>query len=161
MKHLLNILVKNKPGVMSHVTGLFTRRGFNIDSIAVGETQDSDVSIITIVLKGDQNTLIQFQNQLLKLPDVIQVKHLPYHDSIARELLLIRIQCEPADRTGVFGIVEVFGGRISEITEKSILIEMHGNNRQVNGMIRMLSSYGIMEIARTGQIALAFETGEN
>lgn len=158
LKHALSILVKNRPGVMSHVSGLFTRRGFNIDSIAVGVTDNPDISIMTIVLRGDENTLTQFQGQLLKLADVIKVKHLPYHDSIIRELLLVRVEANVQQRSEIFGIVEVFGGRIAEITDTSILIEMNGNPRQVNGVINMLSRYGIREMARTGQIALAYET---
>ncbi len=156
MKHILSIEVKNKPGVMSHVSGLFTRRGFNIDSIAVGVTDNPEVSIITIVLRGDENTLRQFQGQLLKLADVMKVRHLPYHDSIIRELLLIRVKADSRDRNEIFGVVEVFGGKIAEITETDILIEMNGNSRLVNGIIRMLSPFGILEMARTGQIALAF-----
>ncbi len=157
MKHILSILVNNRPGVMSHVSGLFTRRGFNIDSIAVGVTDKPDVSIITIVLKGDDSTLVQVQNQLLKLADVVSVKHLPYHDSVVRELLLIRVNAPSEKRTEIFGIVEVFGGKAVEITENSLLIEINGNNRQVNGFIRMLKPYGILEMARTGQIALGLE----
>lgn len=144
---------------MSHVSGLFTRRGFNIDSIAVGVTEKPEISIITIVLKGDDNTVLQVQNQLLKLADVISLKHLPYHESVVRELLLIRVRAEQEKRTEIFGIVEVFDGKIVEITEHDILIEMHGNNRQVNGFIKMLNPYGILEIARTGQIALALSEG--
>lgn len=143
---------------MSHVSGLFTRRGFNIDSIAVGVTNDPEKSTITIVLKGDENTLQQFQNQLLKLPDVLTVTHLPYHDSAVRELMLIRVHADKNNRTELFGVVEVFGGRIVEVTDQSILIEMNGNSRQVRGFINMLEDYGIIEMARTGQIALGLHS---
>ncbi len=160
MKHVLSILVKNKAGVMSHVSGLFTRRGFNIDSIAVGETHDPTVSIITIILKGDQNTVVQIERQLLKLPDVLTVKVLPYHGSLIRENLLVRIKISEEKRTEMFGIAEVFGGRVAEITDSSLMIELSGNNRQISSFIKMMEPYGILEMARTGQIALAFESGE-
>ena len=143
---------------MSHVSGLFTRRGYNIDSIAVGVTHEPNVSVITIVLRGDDRTLTQFQGQLLKLADVIEVKALPYHDSVIRELVLIRVSCKQEDRTQVFGIVEVFHGRIQEITQDSILIEMQGSPRQVGSLMTMLEPFAIQEIARTGQIALALKT---
>ncbi len=158
MKHILSILVKNRPGVMSHVSGLFTRRGYNIDSIAVGVTENPLVSIITIVLRGDEKALSQFQGQLLKLPDVVEVRILPYHDSLIRELVLVRIQARAQTRNEIFGIVEVFGGRVAEVTEDSILMEIHGSGRQINAAIKILSGFGIVEMARTGQIALAYRT---
>ena len=143
---------------MSHVSGLFTRRGYNIDSIAVGVTHEPGVSVITIVLRGDEQTLTQFQGQLLKLADVIEVRALPYHDSVIRELVLIRVSCKQPDRTQIFGIVEVFQGRIQEIMPESILIEMQGSPRQVGSLMTMLEPFGILEVARTGQIALPLET---
>lgn len=142
---------------MSHVSGLFTRRGFNIDSIAVGVTDQPERSIMTIVLRGDEHTLGQFHGQLLKLPDVIEVKILPYHASVSRELLLIRVRAEAGKRHEILAIVEVFDGKIADITEESILIEVNGNSRRISGMIKMLSRFGIMDMARTGQIALALD----
>lgn len=158
MKFILSILVKNRPGVMSHVSGLFTRRSYNIDSIAVGVTADPAVSSMTIVVNGDENTLVQFRGQLLKLPDVLEVKELSYHESIVRELVLIRVKSENEKRAEIFGIVEVFGGKVDEITAETMLIEMNGSPRQVNGLIRMLNVYGIVDIARTGQIALSYQS---
>lgn len=146
---------------MSQVSGLFTRRGFNIDSIAVGTTEDVQISTLIIVLKGDDNDLRQFQGQLLKLPDVLEVRVLPYHDSIVRELLLIRVAAGDENRSQIFGIVEVFDGHIREVTPDSILIEVNGDNRRVNGIISMLSKFGIEDMARTGQIALPFRSEEH
>lgn len=146
---------------MSHVSGLFTRRSFNIDSIAVGVTEDPEFSTITIVLKGDEHSVEQFEEQLLKLADVISAKKLSYTDSIVRELLLVRVKAEEANRSEILGIVEVFGGQIDEITEESMLIELNGNNRKVNGIISMLQKFGILEIARTGQIALGLSNPFN
>ncbi|HMU81962.1 MAG TPA: acetolactate synthase small subunit [Leptospiraceae bacterium] len=158
MKHILSILVKNRPGVMSHVSGLFTRRSYNIDSIAVGVTENPAVSVITIVLKGDEKALGQFQGQLLKLPDVVEVKSLPFHDSLIRELVLVRIKSDGSKRNEIFGIVEVFGGKVAEVTEDSILIEIHGSGRQIHAAIDILAQFGIIEMARTGAIALAYRT---
>ncbi len=158
MKHILSILVRNKPGVMSHVSGLFTRRGYNIDSIAVGETENPEVSVITIVMMGDENTARQFKDQLLKLADVNDVRILPYHQSIIRELVLVRVKSTPEKRTEIFGIIEVFNGKIHEIYKDTILIEVQGNPRQINSLLNVLSHYGILEIARTGQIALPMYT---
>lgn len=158
MKHVLSILVRNRPGVMSHVSGLFTRRGFNIHSIAVGVTDDPEISIMTIVLIGSDDTVLQFQGQLLKLADVLEVKQLAYGESLVRELLLIRVRATPANRVQIFNIVEVFQGTVAEISEDSILIEVHGSNRQVSSIVRMFAEFGILEMARTGQIALAYQT---
>ena len=160
-KHILSIYVKNQAGVMSQVSGLFTRRGFNIDSVAVGITDKPEISVITIILKGSDEDLFQFKQQMLKLPDVVSTRELPYHDSIVKELLLIRVKASPEDREEIFGIVEVFGGTIDEVTEKSMLVEVSGNNRQITSTIFMLKKFGILEIARTGQVALAYETYED
>lgn len=158
MKHVLSIRVRNKPGVLSHVSGLFTRRSFNIHSLAVGVTERPEISIITIVLIGGDETLSQFKGQIMKLADVLEVKDLPYHDSLIRELLLIRVRAKQENRVQIFNIVEVFNGNIAEITEDSMLIEVHGSNRQINGIIRMFNEFEILEMARTGQIALNFLT---
>ena len=157
-KHILSLKVKNKAGVMSQVCGLFTRRVYNIDSIAVGVTDNPEKSTITIILKGSDKDLIQFKGQLLKLPDILEAEELPYHASLVRELLLLRVQAEAKDREEIFGIVEVFGGKISEITEKSMLIEVYGNQRIIQGTIAIMKKYGILHIARTGQVALAYSS---
>jgi len=143
---------------MSHVSGLFTRRGFNIHSIAVGVTENPEVSIMTIVLIGGEDAQAQFKEQMLKLADVLEVKALPFEGSLVRELLLIRVKADRDNRVQLFNIVEVFGGLVAEITDESMLIEVHGSNRQVNSIINMFREYGIVEMARTGQIALEFQT---
>ena len=160
-KHILSIYVRNKPGVMSQVSGLFTRRGYNIDSIAVGVTENADQSVITIILRGSNEDLLQFKGQLLKLSDVIDATELPYHESLLRELLLIRVKATAKDREEIFGIVEVFGGRIAEINIDSILIESNGNSRRINSLIAMLKKFSIIKIARTGQVALAYSEPNN
>ena len=141
---------------MSHVSGLFTRRGFNIDSIAVGATHKEGEAIITIVLLGSLDDARQFEQQLLKLADVIDVHRLPYHRSLLRELLLIRVMAGAKDRSGIFGIVEVFGGRIAEVSSRDLLIEIHGEPRRLTSFVMMMQEFGIIEIARTGQVALPY-----
>ncbi|MCB1174972.1 MAG: acetolactate synthase small subunit [Leptospiraceae bacterium] len=160
MKHILSITVHNRPGVMSQVSGLFTRRAFNIDSIAVGTTEDPAISSMTIVMKGDETELAQFESQMLKLADVIQVRVIPFHSSVTREIMLVRVKAGIQDRADVLAIVDVFEGNILEIAAESILIEVFGNNRRIKSMIQLLNQYGIIDMARTGQIALAFENDD-
>lgn len=143
---------------MSQVSGLFTRRAFNIDSIAVGTTQDPEKSTMTIVLDGNDQQLDQFESQILKLLDVISVQVIPFHSSVTREIMLIRINAKASDREEILAIVDVFKGNILEISHDSILIEVAGNSRRINSSIRLLRPFGIIESARTGQIALAFES---
>ncbi|NCN08810.1 MAG: acetolactate synthase small subunit [Leptospira sp.] len=156
MKHTLSILVNNNPGVMSHVSGLFTRRSYNIDSIAVGVTSDVDVSSMTIVVRGDEAMLAQVKKQLMKLPDVLSVEDLAYEESINRELVLISISLDDTTRVEVISICEVFKAKIAELNLDSILVEFSGNTRQVSSFIEIMKKYGILEIARTGQIALKY-----
>ncbi|EQA47125.1 acetolactate synthase, small subunit [Leptospira broomii serovar Hurstbridge str. 5399] len=158
MKHILKILVNNHPGVMSHVSGLFTRRSYNIDSIAVGVTDQPDVSSMVIVVKGDDSVVEQVKRQLLKLPDVIDVEDLAYHDCISRELVLVVVRSDDKNRTEIISICEVFQARIADLTQASLTIEFSGNVRQVNAFIEMMQKYGIDEIARTGQIALRYRS---
>lgn len=156
MKHTLSILVNNHPGVMSHVSGLFTRRGYNIDSIAVGVTDNSDVSSMTIVLNGDDFLVGQVKNQLLKLPDVLKVQDMTYAGSVQRELVLISFTITENNRSEALTICNGFDVKILEMTEDSLLIEFSGNSRQVTNVISVLKPFGIREISRTGQIAIAY-----
>lgn len=157
MKHTLSILVNNHAGVMSQVSGLFTRRGYNIDSIAVGVTDNPEISSMTIVVKGDDSTVLQVKKQLLKLPDVLKIKDLHFMESVTRELVLIHLQSNDTNRSEICSICEVFGAKIVDVTENSLVIEYSGNSRQVTAMITMVKKYGIVEIARTGTIALAVQ----
>lgn len=156
MKHVLNILVNNHPGVMSHVSGLFTRRGYNIDSIAVGATEDPEFSSMTIVMKGDDAVIGLVKKQLLKLPDVLKVEDLAYLDSITRELILVRVKCTVESRNDLLSIVDAFNAKIAEMTEASILLEFSGESRKVASLIEIVRQYGIIDIARTGQVALRY-----
>ena len=159
MKHTLNILVNNHPGVMSHVSGLFTRRSYNIDSIAVGVTENPDISSMTIVLKGDDAVVDQVKQQLLKLPDVLKVTDLFYMEAITRELVLLKVEAKDSNRTEIISLCGVFGSKIVDVTDTSLMIEFSGSARQVAAFITMMPKYGILEMARTGQIALACQNG--
>ena len=159
MKHTLNILVNNHPGVMSHVSGLFTRRSYNIDSIAVGVTENPDISSMTIVLKGDDAVVDQVKQQLLKLPDVLKVTDLFYMEAITRELVLLKVEAKDSNRTEIISRCGVFGSKIVDVTDTSLMIEFSGSARQVAAFITMMTKYGILEMARTGQIALACQNG--
>ncbi|ABZ94784.1 Acetolactate synthase, small subunit [Leptospira biflexa serovar Patoc strain 'Patoc 1 (Ames)'] len=156
MKHTLSILVNNHPGVMSHVSGLFTRRGYNIDSIAVGVTDNAEVSSMTIVLNGDDFVVGQVKNQLLKLPDVLRVQDMAYASSVQRELVLVSFSITENNRSEALTICNGFDVKILEMTEDSLLIEFSGNSRQVTNIITVLKPFGIREISRTGQIAIAY-----
>ncbi|PJZ56543.1 acetolactate synthase small subunit [Leptospira barantonii] len=158
MKHILKILVNNHPGVMSHVSGLFTRRSYNIDSIAVGVTVNPEVSSMVIVVKGDESTVDQVKRQLLKLPDVLEVEDLAYHDCVSRELVLIVVKLSEATRTEILSVCDVFEAKVADLTHSSLTIEYSGNSRKVNAIVEILSKYGIEEIVRTGQIAIRYRS---
>jgi acetolactate synthase-1/3 small subunit len=156
MKHVLKILVNNNPGVMSHVSGLFTRRGYNIDSIAVGATEDTNYSSMTIVVHGDEYIVDQVKKNLLKLPDVIKVSDLAFQNSLARELVLLRVKVSEKNRNEVISICDVFEAKIAELEKESILIEYSGPTRKVAGLLELLKPFGVQDIARTGMVAIPY-----
>jgi acetolactate synthase I/III small subunit len=160
MKHTLTILVNNHPGVMSHVSGLFTRRSYNIDSIAVGVTDNPEISSMTIVVKGDEKVVEQVKRQLLKLPDVLSVKDLHFLESVTRELILIKVNATDSIRSEIITLCDVFSAKVVDVTEKTLMLEFSGNSRQVNAFIEMMKKFGILEMSRTGQIALSVFTEE-
>lgn len=142
---------------MSHVSGLFTRRSYNIDSIAVGITDNPEVSSMTIVVKGDDLVVEQVKKQLYKLPDVLNITDLAYHESITRELVLLKVEANEDIRLEIISICDVFKAKIVDMTHLKLLIEFSGNNRQVSAFIEIMKKFGIAEMARTGQIALPYE----
>lgn len=157
-KHTLAILVRNHPGVLSHISGLFARRAYNIESIAAGVTENPDVTRITIVVKGDERILEQVTKQLRKLVDVIKVVDLGYADSVTRELAIITVKCTKETRGEIIELSDVFKGTIVDLSEKTLTIQVVGNERQIKGIIKLLSFFGIEEMARTGVIALAYRS---
>ncbi|MDW7672423.1 MAG: acetolactate synthase small subunit [Bacillota bacterium] len=152
-KHILAILVENRPSVLSKVVGLFSRRGFNIHSLAVGVTEDPDISRITIVADGDEYILEQISKQLNKLIDVIKVSDIS-QDSIARELALIKVHATPSNRHEIVEIVNIFREKIVDITKNSVTIQVSGDSKKIAGLEDMLRDFGIKEMVRTGMIAV-------
>ena len=153
-KHILSVLVENHAGVLSRVAGLFSRRGFNIDSLAVGVTENPDVSRMTIVVDGDDYTVEQVSKQLNKLIDVIKIKQLNKDDSVVRELALVKVSANAETRSEIIQLVEVFRAKIVDVTNGALTIEVAGNYDKVNALIDMLALFGIKEIVRTGTIAV-------
>jgi len=154
MKHTLAILVENKPGVLTRVAGLFSRSGFNIESLAVGVTENLDTSRITIVVSGDDNILEQVEKQLNKLIDVIRVSDIPAEDSVSRELALIKVGVDSTTRAEVMQIVDIFRAKIVDVGIKSLVIEVTGDESKINAIEQLLRQFGIKEMVRTGRIAM-------
>lgn len=154
MKHTISVLVENHAGVLARVAGLFARRGFNIDSLAVGVTDDERVSRITIVADGSAYTLEQIEKQLNKLIDVIKVKTLHSDSAVTRELVLIKVSCTPKQRSEIISIADIAKGKISDISTNSMTIELSDTKQNLDTYEELLRPYGIKEVVRTGTIAM-------
>lgn len=155
MKHTISVLVNNRPGVLARTSGLFARRGFNIDSLAVSTTQDPDVSRMTIVVEGPDAVLEQISKQLYKLMDVIKVLDHQEEAVVTRELALIKVHAEPALRGEIMQTVNIFRANIVDISERTFTIEVTGSAEKVEALIALLQKYGIREMMRTGRIVLS------
>lgn len=154
MQHTITALVENKPGVLARVSGLFARRGFNIESLAVSITDDPTVSRMTIVVTGDDAVLEQITKQLNKLIDVIRVVDYQGMPIVQRELAMIKVDAEPSARPEMMLIVDVFRAKIIDISEKTFTIEVTGSVEKVDALVNLLRPYGIRELVRTGRIAM-------
>ncbi len=154
MKHTISVLVENHAGVLSRISGLFSRRGFNIDSLAVGVTDDPAISRITIVAEGNEYTLEQIEKQLNKLIEVIKVKTLDPDELLSRELLLIKVSVPPEKRSEIMTIAEIMGAKIIDLTLTTITLEISDTKPNVTRFEEILSPYGIIEVVRTGIIAI-------
>jgi len=155
MQHTITVLVENRPGVLARVSGLFARRGFNIESLAVSITDDPTVSRMTIVVTGDDSTLDQINKQTWKLIDVIKVVDYSEIPIVERELALIKVTAGVEQRAPIMQIVDIFQGKIIDISDTSFTIEVTGGIDKVDAMENLLKPYGIMEVVRTGKIAMA------
>ncbi len=161
MKHTISVLVENHPGVLARISGLFSARGFNIDSLAVGETDDPTVSRMTIVVEGDERTLEQVKKQLNKLIDVITVHDLTQKKFIDRELLLIKVEAATAkDREEIIGVAESMGANIADLGARSITVEGVGDTSKIDKLTELLRPFGVKEMVRTGKIAMAKDVNE-
>lgn len=155
MKHTISVLVENHFGVLAHVAGLFSARGFNIDSLAVGETEDPTVSRITIMAHGDDRVIEQIIKQLNKLIDVIKVQDLSEEENIARELVLVKVHASANIRSDILQIVNTFRAKVVDVSPDSLTVEVTGNEEKIDAMLELLRPFGIKEVVRTGTIALA------
>ena len=157
MRHTISVIVENKFGVLARVSGLFSSRGYNIDSLTVGETHDPEVSRMTIVVKGDDSILDQVMKQLDKLVDVIEVSDLPTDQSVRRELCLIKVKCTAGRRAEILEIANVFRAKPIHIGHDTLIIHITGTESKVAAFIKLMEPYKIIELARTGVVAMRRE----
>lgn len=153
-KHVLSITVENYPGTLSKVAGLFSRRGYNIDTLNVAETTDTNISRITVTVTGDEIILEQITKQLNKLINVIKITDLTLKRSVLRELLFLKVNCTQKTRTEIIQMANVFKGKTVDISNKSITIEITGDDEKNNAFIELIRPYGIIELVRTGLTAI-------
>lgn len=154
MKHTLAVLVENKPGVLTRIAGLFARRGYNIESLAVGETEDPTISRMTIVVDGDETVIEQVTKQLHKLIEVIKLTDISEEESVDRELILLKVSADTQARAEIMQIVDIFRARIVDIGRNSLMIEATGNSGKIKAIEASLKPFGIKELVRTGKIAM-------
>ncbi|HYT92822.1 MAG TPA: acetolactate synthase small subunit [Gemmataceae bacterium] len=154
MRHVLSALVHNQPGVLAHVSGMLASRGFNIDSLAVGETEDPELSRMTFVVHGDDAELEQVRKQLDKIVSVVKVQDISSEDFVERDLMLLKVSATPAQRTEIALLVEMFRARVVDVSPRDLMVEISGQERKIEAFIELMRPYGILELARTGRIAL-------
>ena len=159
-KHTLSILTENKPGVLTRIAGLFARRGFNIDTLTVGPTDDEGISRITLTLDGAMHPIDQVTKQLHKLVNVLKIRDLEPDHTVARELALFKIAAEGAVRSEVLQICEIFRGKVVDVTRRSLIIEVTGTTDKIEAFERMARPFGLIEMMRTGEIAISRGRGE-
>ena len=157
MKHTISVTVENRPGVLSRVVGLFAGRGFNIESLSVGETIDPEISRITIVTRGDDRIIEQVTKQLRKLVDVIKVTDLTDLNFVDREMILIKVKAAEKSKADILRINDIFRGKIVDVSPTSFTFEVTGDEEKILAFIRLIKPYGVKEIARTGKVAISRE----
>jgi acetolactate synthase-1/3 small subunit len=157
MRHTISVLVENKFGVLSRVSGLFSGRGYNIESLSVGETIDPQISVMTIVTTGDDQIIEQITKQLNKLIDVIKVTDMKELEHVEREMVLVKVAPKQQDKAEVLSITEIFRGRIVDSSQKTYTIEITGDEKKTEAFIELMKPMGIKEFVRTGKVAIARE----
>jgi len=153
-KHTISALVQNQPGVLAHVAGMFAARSFNIDSLAVGRTEDKDISRMTIVVIGDANTLEQVRKQLGKIVPVVKVFDYTHENLVQRDLMLIKVSVTPEKRPEIQAIIEMFQAKVVDIGPKFVMVEVTGPEEKIEAFIDMCRPYGVKDVVRTGLIAM-------
>jgi acetolactate synthase-1/3 small subunit len=161
MKHTLSVLVEDESGALSRISGLFARRGFNIESLAVGPAENRGVSRLTMVVEGDDGTLEQMSKQLNKLVNVLGVIDLSTIPAVERELMLLKVSAPPQNRSAIFDLVQVFRAKVVDVADDAMTLEVVGDPGKLVALERLLETYGILEIARTGKVALERVSGVN
>jgi acetolactate synthase-1/3 small subunit len=159
-KHVLSILVENKSGVLTRIAGLFARRGFNIDTLTVGPTDDEQISRVTLTVDGAIHPIDQVTKQLHKLVNVLKIRDLEPTDTVARELALFKISADGAQRGELMQITEIFRGKVVDVTKRSVIVEVTGTTEKVEAFENMVRPFGLIEMMRTGEIAIARGRGE-
>jgi acetolactate synthase-1/3 small subunit len=154
MKHIISALVENKPGVLAHVAGMFAARAFNIDSLVVGRTEDPQLSRMTIVVVGDDRVLEQVRKQLARIVPVVKVQDFVGKPLVARDLMLIAISAPPEKRSEILSLIEMFKGKVVDIGQKFVMVEISGPEAKIEAFINVCKPYGIKSVARTGTIAM-------
>ena len=154
MRHVLSALVQNVPGVLSHISGMLASRGYNIDSLAVGETEDPHLSRMTFVVVGDDSVLEQVRKQLEKIVTVVRVDDISSQDFVERDLMLIKVSAPPDKRAEISELTNIFNGRIVNVSLDSVVVEISGQERKVEAFIELMRPFGILEVVRTGRIAM-------
>ena len=158
MKHIISALVENKPGVLAHVAGMFAARAFNIDSLVVGRTEDPALSRMTIVVIGDDRVVEQVRKQLARIVPVVKVQDFVGQPVVARDLMLIAISAPPEKRPEILSLIEMFKGKVVDIGQKFVMVEVSGPEEKIEAFINVCKPYGIKSVARTGTIAMARHT---
>src|SRR5437667_3274543 len=154
MRHVLSVLVRDQPGVLALASGMIASRGFNIDSLAVGETENADISRMTFVVHGDDAELEQVRKQLDKIVSVVKVTDISSEDFVERDLMLVKVKASPQQRMEITLLVEMFRARVVDVSPGDLMIEISGQERKIEAFIDLMRPYGILELARTGRIAL-------
>jgi acetolactate synthase I/III small subunit len=153
-KHILSLMVENRPGVLARIAGLFSRRGFNIDTLAVGPTEDPDISRITLTLDGAVHPIDQVTKQLHKLVNVIKIRDLEPGETVAHEMALFKVNASVESRAEIMQVAEIFGARIVDVTRRTLTIEVTGEQDKIDSFERMMRPHGLIEMARTGEVAI-------
>jgi acetolactate synthase-1/3 small subunit len=159
-KHVLTILVENKPGVLTRIAGLFARRGFNIDTLTVGPTDDEHISRVTLTVDGALHPIDQVTKQLHKLINVLKIRDLEPDETVTRELALFKVAVDGVQRAEVLQLTDIFRGRIVDVTRRSIIVEITGTTDKIESFEALLRPFGMVEMMRTGEIAIARGRGE-
>jgi acetolactate synthase-1/3 small subunit len=154
MRHVLSAVVQNVPGVLAHISGMLASRGYNIDSLAVGETENPDLSRMTFVVVGDDNVLVQVRKQLEKVVTVVQVVDVSSQDFVERDLMLIKVRAPLGRRSEIRELADIFRGRIVDVADEEVIVEISGQERKVESFIDLMRPFGIVELVRTGRIAM-------